>query len=302
VRTRRWRRWAELVAAISVVVTLVVLIVEVRANTKAVERQVLLDRTASVTEPFTSTAELLTAFEKVKRVDGWDSTADALMQRYGLAPAEATAWAMFLLNVWRGYEADFAYAGPSEELATSIRGTLRFPDNHLFYQTGLFSPEFAAYVESIAPGVADATRESRAEALAEGGPAHEAVRAALASYYEAFSDRDWPRFAEHFWPGATLTTIWTPPGEAAERVVATTVPEFVARAPLGPGSREIFEERMTSARITVHGGLAYAWAEYEARFGDPGEVTEWSGIDAFTLLRHDGEWKISSLAYVADGE
>jgi len=217
VRTRRWRRWAELVAAISVVVTLVVLIVEVRANTKAVERQVLLDRTASVTEPFTSTAELLTAFEKVKRVDGWDSTADALMQRYGLAPAEATAWAMFLLNVWRGYEADFAYAGPSEELATSIRGTLRFPDNHLFYQTGLFSPEFAAYVESIAPGVADATRESRAEALAEGGPAHEAVRAALASYYEAFSDRDWPRFAEHFWPGATLTTIWTPSSSRARR-------------------------------------------------------------------------------------
>jgi hypothetical protein len=301
VRTRRWRRWAELVAAISVVVSLVVLIVEVRANTKAVERQVLLDRTASVTGPFTSTPDLLAAFEKVKRVDGWDSMTTALMRRYGLEPGEATAWFMFLLNVWRGFEADFAYAGPSEELAASIRGTLQFPDNHLFYETRMFSPEFAAYVESIAPGTALATRESRTEVLAQEGPAHDAVRQALVSYYEVFSARDWSRFADHFWPGATLTTIWAPTGETEERVVATTVSEFVAQAPLGPGSREIFEERMTSARITVHGDLAQAWTEYEARFGDPGDVAEWTGIDAFTLLRHEGEWRISSLAYVADG-
>ena len=126
------------------------------------------------------------------------------------------------------------------------------------------------------------------------------VRTVLVSYYRAFSDRDWPRFEDHFWPGATMTTIWTPPGETRVRVVASTIPEFVAQAPQGPGSREVFEETLITVEITVEGDLAQAWAGYQARFGDPGDIMEWEGIDAFTLLRHDGEWRISSLAYVPD--
>ncbi len=122
---------------------------------------------------------------------------------------------------------------------------------------------------------------------------------ALESYYAAFSDRDWPRFAEHFWPGATMATIWTPAGEDEDRVVVVSVPDFVAQTPSGPDSREIFEERMVSARIEAEGDLAQAWTEYAARFGDPGDVIEWRGLDAFTLMRHGGRWKIVSLAYVS---
>jgi hypothetical protein len=302
VTTSRWRAWAELLAAVSVVVTLIVLVVEVRANTKAIERQILMDRTANVTAPYTSGPELLAAFEKVKRVDGWDPTQRAFMHQYGLEPGEAISWMMFLVRVWKGLDADFAYSGPSEQLATSITSLLSFPDNRIFYQPGVVSPEFAAYVESVAPGASTVREALLDEVLPDDAIAHDSVRATLESYYGAFSDRDWSRFAEHFWPGATLTAIWTPPGESAERVVATSVPAFVEQAPLGPGSREIFEERMTSARIAVHGDLAQAWAGYEARFGDPGEVSEWRGIDAFTLMRHDGEWRISSLAYVSDSE
>lgn len=126
------------------------------------------------------------------------------------------------------------------------------------------------------------------------------VRAHLESYYDVFSERDWPRFARHFWDGATMTTVWTPEGERTERVVATTVPDFVAQAPDGPGSREIFEERPVSFRIVVEGDLAQARVRYHARFGDPGEVIEWDGVDAFTLIRYGGEWKITSLAYLSD--
>ena len=128
----------------------------------------------------------------------------------------------------------------------------------------------------------------------------EEVRQTLQSYYSAFSDRDWAAFEAHFWEGATLTTVWMPAGETTERVVATSVPDFVAQAPDGPGSREIFEERMTSVEITVTAGLAQAWARYHARFGDPGDVLEWEGTDAFTLLQHQGEWRIVSVAYVSD--
>lgn len=122
----------------------------------------------------------------------------------------------------------------------------------------------------------------------------------LESYYAAFSARDWSEFEDHFWPGAMMTTVWMPAGETAERVVSTSIPDFVLQAPMGPDSREIFEERMTSSQIVADGDLAQAWARYEARFGDPGDVMEWRGADVFTLLRFKDEWKISSVAYLSD--
>jgi hypothetical protein len=128
------------------------------------------------------------------------------------------------------------------------------------------------------------------------------VRSVLESYYGAFSELAWPRFEGHFWPGATLTTVWMPPGETEVRVVATSVPDFIAQASIGPGSREIFEERLVSASITAKGSLAQAWVRYHARFGDPGDVMEWEGTDAFTLLKHEDQWRISSLAYMPDSE
>ena len=121
----------------------------------------------------------------------------------------------------------------------------------------------------------------------------------LRGYYRALSARDWEAFASHFWPGAGLTTVWQPAGEAARRVVTTSVPEFVAQAPLGPGSRSVFEETLLDARIRTVGDLAQAWVRYQARFGDPGDISEWEGVDAFTLLRHAGRWRIVALAYVA---
>lgn len=123
----------------------------------------------------------------------------------------------------------------------------------------------------------------------------------LRAYYRDFSARDWPAFSDHFWDGATITTVWQPTGEDSLRVWTTTVPEFVAAAPTGPGSREIFEESMLDAHITVSGELAQAWVTYEARFGDRGAVQEWRGVDAFTLLRHGGRWRIAALAFAPTG-
>ena len=127
-----------------------------------------------------------------------------------------------------------------------------------------------------------------------------AVQEFLTSYYDAFSDRDWSRFEKHFWPGATMTTVWQPQGESAPRVVVTSLREFIEQAPLGPGSKEIFEERMLAADLRVRGILASVYVRYGARFGDPGEVMEWEGVDLFSLLRYQGEWRIVSLSYASD--
>ena len=139
----------------------------------------------------------------------------------------------------------------------------------------------------------------RPEDPAPGTPAGEVVRE-LRNYYHDFSARDWEAFADHFWPNATLATLWTPPGAESLELQASTVPEFVAKAPEGPGSATIFEEWMTSAEIHVDGDLAQVWALYGARFGEPDDLVEWSGTDAFTLLQHEGRWRIVSLAWASD--
>ena len=143
--------------------------------------------------------------------------------------------------------------------------------------------------QAVRPSEEEGSSGERAEVLVE-----------LRQYYADFSARDWEAFVSHFWKGATITTVWQPAGEPAERVVVTSIPDFVAQAPAGPGSKPIFEEKMTGAEVRVFQNLAHVWARYDARFGDPGSVMEWSGIDAFTLMKHDGSWKIVALAFSAE--
>ena len=128
----------------------------------------------------------------------------------------------------------------------------------------------------------------------------DSVVAELRRYYADFSARDWTAFSDHFWPGATLTTVWQPPGSPSPRVEIITIPEFVRRAPDGPGSKPIFDEQMDSVRVRVSGNLAQAWAFYTARFGDSTSVATWRGVDAFTIMYHDGRWRITSLAYASE--
>jgi hypothetical protein len=122
----------------------------------------------------------------------------------------------------------------------------------------------------------------------------------LDRYYSDFSARRWSAYASHFWPGATITTAFQPQGESAERVVVMPIAEFVAKAPQGPGSQPIFEERMTQADVRVEGDLAQAWTRYTVKFGRPEKLSEWTGADAFTLMRFDGKWRIVSLVFAGD--
>lgn len=145
-----------------------------------------------------------------------------------------------------------------------------------------------------------ATAQSGSEPPAPEAAVRAEVLAELQQYYADLSARDWEAFASHFWPGATITTVWQPPGESQPRVLVTSIPDFVAQAPQGPGSKPIFEEKMTSAEVHLHRNLSQVWARYQARFGDPGQVREWAGIDAFTLMKHDGRWRIVSLAFTGD--
>lgn len=128
-------------------------------------------------------------------------------------------------------------------------------------------------------------------------PATREVDSLVAQYYREMSARNWSAYRDHFWPQATLTTVWQPPGEAEPKVVVTTIESFLANTAQGPDSKPIFEERLLSNETRVVADLAHVWARYEARFGDSSSVMTWRGIDAFTWMKHDGRWRIVSVAY-----
>jgi hypothetical protein len=124
------------------------------------------------------------------------------------------------------------------------------------------------------------------------------ILSSLRQYYADMSARKWKLYASHFWRGATLTTVWQPSGEKAPRVVVTTLDQFLAQTAQGPDSKPVFEERMLDADVRAQSNLAHVWCKYLMRFGNPGQVGEWKGIDAFTLIKFDGVWRIVSLSYL----
>jgi hypothetical protein len=130
-----------------------------------------------------------------------------------------------------------------------------------------------------------------------GGTEEDRLRALVQQYYRDLSARQWPAYADYFWPRATLTTVWQPPGDSTPHVVSTPIETFLASTAAGPDSKPVFEERLLSQEVHVTGDLAQVWARYETRFGDSAAVRSWRGMDAFTWMRHEGRWRITSLGY-----
>ena len=130
------------------------------------------------------------------------------------------------------------------------------------------------------------------------GLAKDSVHNFLKQYYQVMSDRQWDLFKSFFWDNATLTTAWQPPGDTLPKVIVVTIDQFIAQTKLGPDSKPVFEEKMTgNPDISITKNIATVWAKYHAKFGTDETLTEWDGTDVFTLMRHQGQWKIVSLVY-----
>jgi hypothetical protein len=125
------------------------------------------------------------------------------------------------------------------------------------------------------------------------------VRELIAHYYRDFNSHDWEALADYFWSGADITTVWQAAGESVDRVVSTSIDEFIADAPRDYLSEETFEAWIVSAEVRVYRDLAQAWVWYGAKLDSDGELAEWDGIDAFTLLKHEDVWKIAALMFTS---
>ncbi len=72
-KTSKLSDWSEILASIAVVASLLFLLLEVRANTRSVERESALVQAAALAEPFFEAPEMRSALEKVRNVDGGSS-------------------------------------------------------------------------------------------------------------------------------------------------------------------------------------------------------------------------------------
>ena len=127
----------------------------------------------------------------------------------------------------------------------------------------------------------------------DGAPSQEEeqIEDLLQSYYQVMSERDWPRYQGFFAEKATLTTIWQPEDASSPEIHTNTITEFLAQTGAGPDSQPIFE---------VKGNLAYAWVNYEAKFGTADQLMEWKGLDLFSFIRYREEWKIAALVFESE--
>ncbi len=152
-RTKDWATWAEIVASVAVIITLIFLVYEVRQNTKALERQTMLERSSRLVGPYMSSGEFRAIYAKIKRKDGREESVAAFVDSYGLSDEEAVYWVRSLEQNFAGVAADYYRDGPTAELERLFTGLLSFPDAMLYWRVqgskGVHGAEFTAYANSI---------------------------------------------------------------------------------------------------------------------------------------------------------
>lgn len=292
-RDKNWAQRVEMIASVSVVVTLVLLIVEVRANTGALERQIMLDRAANVATPFMEGPELLEAFRRVKSVDGWGPLETEFMDLYGLEPAQSVSWMFFLYKIWSNLEADYAFAGPSDELTGSIQGLLAFPDNRLYWKhaAGQFSPEFIGYVEEVAPAPGSeeqtfASQESHSEAIVD----------TYREWVDATNAKDLDRWATFVGPDA----LFLPPDHAALRG-ELAIRDFYES--LFADDRFSLDCRQDQVTVAESQDIAWSTGSCEATFTGPdgNAVTDSSKWAKVWVRLPSGDWKCTLNSWSSNG-
>ena len=127
------------------------------------------------------------------------------------------------------------------------------------------------------------------------GPGPEVI-VAIDQMYDDLSSRRWDALEAHFLPEASLVFATA---NGPRRLTPTAFIEMVKKAVEG---KEVFEERMLTGSVRAHGDLATVWSSFEGREGNGTEIRTWSGVDAFTLVKVEGRWKISQVAVSKDPE
>lgn len=131
---KRRTDWAQIIGTIAVVIGLVLVWEELRLNRQAIERQATMERYTALSAPFFESADLLSASEKIRQVDGRSQSEAIYIETYGHTPAEALVWTRHMLLYWGMVRADWEY-GDREGAERTVENLLSYPDARLFAES-----------------------------------------------------------------------------------------------------------------------------------------------------------------------
>ncbi len=141
----------EIIGGAGILISLVILILEVRNNSRLIERQMSMDRVNTRAEIVINSPYLPEIIAKIKEVDGVATNPElvAFTERYSLTHEEAQRIVRHIGRQWEGYQADF-HAG-STDVAGIISISLTWPDHRLYWESAgqFFDKDFVDFVEVI---------------------------------------------------------------------------------------------------------------------------------------------------------
>jgi hypothetical protein len=124
----------------------------------------------------------------------------------------------------------------------------------------------------------------------------------LERFYRDFAHGDWNAMQERFWPGASVIAIRTREQRGDKQggdkqVVNEPIESCIERLRANVARAKPLEIALIEHRIVPTGSIAQASIQYSAVDKSGDAPQGWSGTDAFTLVRHEGQWRIASLAF-----
>lgn len=134
--------------------------------------------------------------------------------------------------------------------------------------------------------------------LAVAAPVHaqatprDSVIAVVQEFFRAMAGND-AKAAERTMHPDGRTFVLTTAGDSAVLSRSTAANFFATLA----GNKRTFVERMWEATVMVHGPIAVVWTPYD--FHIDGTFSH-CGVDAFSLARANGTWRIVSITYTVE--
>ncbi len=127
---------------------------------------------------------------------------------------------------------------------------------------------------------------SAGQALAQGHPEEEAVKAVISQLFDAMKQADSSRAVNCFAAGALMETVARTP-QQTDTVRSNAVAQFGSRIRQQPAGT--LDERISFSSVLIDGNLAHVWTPY--RFYVNGQFSH-CGVNSFEVVKLNGQWKI----------
>ncbi|QIG80707.1 nuclear transport factor 2 family protein [Stakelama tenebrarum] len=118
----------------------------------------------------------------------------------------------------------------------------------------------------------------------------QAVLAPVDAVFAGLAAHDPEQIRPHILDGATITIAESLP-DGSHAVHRLTFADWLGRLEGATGN---FLERMPNPAVEIDGDIAMVWGFYTFHLN--GQFSH-CGVDHFSLVRQDGEWKIADLTY-----